>query len=146
MPKIVRKNRKQNRRRRRGVECVEVAVTLPLLFIICFATMQVCHRIHVSKMLYLATYEAIRAGGSPNGNEALARAIFQDRANAFGISGAELHLSNGFDTASPGARLAARATAPASENSLPVPLQFTLSSEVHGGKLIYHKEAAMPGS
>lgn len=133
-------NRRSSARRRRGVECVEVAITLPLLVIVCAATMQVCSRIHVSKMLHFATYEAVRAGGEVDGNEEIARKIFEDRTNALGIEGAVLNLSGGFDSAPPKSRITAAAYAPTAENSLPFPTYLVMPRTIKGGKVIYRKE------
>ncbi len=133
-------SRQRSARRRRGVECVEVAITLPIFILLAGVTLQIVHRIHVSKMLHLATYEAVRAGGEPSGNAAIARRVFEDRTKAFGIEGAKLFLSASFDRAKPRARIAARSTAPTAANSLPFPTYLILPSKITGAKVIYRKE------
>jgi hypothetical protein len=61
---------KQNLRhtpdQRRGVAVVELAICLPLLILIVFATIETCRMIHLQQMLKVTAYEGARIGITPH--------------------------------------------------------------------------------
>lgn len=131
-----------NRRQRWGVEAVEAAVTLPLLALAVFATVEIAHRWHVEKMLKIATYEAIKVGASVDGTSQDAIRVFEEHAKAIGIAGAKLDIDESlFDNAEFGERLRLEAFADPEQNKAPTPHVLPFSGDdLTGGRLIYHKE------
>lgn len=135
-------NPNARRRSRRGIEAVEAAVTLPLLALAVFATVQISHRWHVEKMLQIASYEAIKAGAAVDGSSEIALEVFERHASALGIRGAELQLDRrSFDFAEPGDPLEVEGRAPSSSNEAATPHVIVVSSDVlSGGRVTYYKE------
>lgn len=132
---------KLSRRSRKGVECVEVAVSLPLLVIAMFATIEITHRWHVEKLLKLASYEAIKVACARDGSSELADKVFQDRANALGIHDAKLFFNRRqVDKAKVGKLIRFRAVAPARRNQIVSPIGVNFSSTLSGGSVYYRKE------
>ncbi len=128
-------------RKRRGVECVEVAVTLPLLLIAAFSTIQISHRWHVEKMLKIATYEAVKAGAASDGNADAAQTTFASYCNAFGINDARLVMNTGrFNSAETGQILSAQGRARTRSNRLPTPVAIAFGNWMSGGTVFHRKE------
>lgn len=126
---------------RHGVECVEVAVSLPLLMIVTFSTVQICHLMHTEKLLRVASYEAMKAGASRDGDSAFAIRVFEEHAQALGVHDAKLQISiRDFDSAEPGDLLSVEAIAPVKSNRLPAPFNLNLSEFISGGVIQYRKE------
>lgn len=127
--------------KRRGVECIEVAVTLPLLLIAAFSTIQISHRWHVEKMLKIATYEAVKAGASSDGDATAAQTTFNEYCAAFGINEAQLVINTGrFNTAQTGGLLFAQGRAPTRANRLPTPVAIAFGNWMSGGTVFHRKE------
>ena len=119
---------------RRGVECVEAAVTLPLLTIIFFATIQLTHHWHVEKLLKIASYEAMKVGATSSGTQAEAEAIFDQHTRALGIANAQLQFSGpSLDSANVGDLIICMGTAPVSSNQFPSPINLSLSDTMPTG-------------
>lgn len=134
-------NPKIRSRRRRGAECVEVALTLPLMMIAMFSTITISHQWHVEKLLKLATYEAIKAGCATEGDADAAIAIFNEHTTALGINGAVLTIDEAaFNDAEMGDSLSLMGSAPASQNSVISPISIFQSDTISGGTVYYRKE------
>jgi len=128
-------------RKRRGVECVEVALTLPLLLIAAFSTIQISHRWHVEKMLKIATFEAVKAGAASGGDADAAISTFHSYCDAFDIKDATLGINRDkFGNAWTGRILSARGSAPARSNRLARPIALPLSASLSGGRVFHRKE------
>lgn len=126
---------------RKGIECVEVAVTLPLLVIAMFSTIEITHRWHVEKLLKLASYEAIKAGCSRDGDAEDADRVFQEHAAALGISQARLIFNrNRLNNSNTGQMIRFRAVAPAANNQIVAPFNVSFSPTLSGGFVFYRKE------
>ena len=133
---------KRLNKNRRGVECVEVALTLPLLLIAIFATVAIAHRWHLEKMIKLATYEAIKVGCAVDGDAEDAKRIFSQHVAAMGIEGATLNIDeDSFNDAKVGDLLRLRGTAPISNNRLLAPVSLSLDPNISGGWVFYRKES-----
>ena len=92
-------------------------------------------------MLKLASYEAIKAGASPDGTSEDAERVFNLHASALGIKSARLALSkNKFDNASTGEFLNVRGVANAKSNRFPAPISLDLNRVMSGGAVWYRKE------
>ena len=135
-------NSNARQRSRRGIEAVEAAVTLPLLALAVFATVQISHRWHIEKMLQIASYEAIKAGAAVDGSSEIAVQVFERHAAALGIQGAELLLDQrSFDFAEPGDPLEVEGRAPSASNEAATPHVIVVGSDVlSGGQIKYYKE------
>lgn len=128
-------------RKRTGIECVEVAITLPLLVIAMFSTINITHRWHVEKLLKIASYEAIKAGCARDGNSSDADRVFREHAEALGINRARLvYNRNRLDNAKTGQMIQVRALAPARFNQIMAPIQLNFSPTLSGGSIFYRKE------
>lgn len=126
---------------RKGVETVEIALTIPLLALVTFSTIQLNHHWHKEKMLKLATYEAVKAGARKDGKSTDVKRVFQEHCKALGIRNAKITFqSSRFDSAKTGTRLWARSSAPVKSNRLGMPFLIPLSSDLSGGYVIYRKE------
>ena len=134
--------RKSNRRHsRRGVECVEVAVTLPLLLFVTFGVAQISHRWHIESMLKIATYEAVKAGAMKNGDAQDVEQVFQEYTNALNIRDARIVFSRAqFNDDTVGRRLRARGVAEASQNRLKLPIYLEFGPEMRTGWVYARKE------
>lgn len=147
MPRSLKKRANSERRqkrhtkRRRGVESVEIALTMPLLVLATFATIQINHHWHVEKMLKVATYEAVKAGARKNGTSSDVNTVFQTHCKALGVRNARIMFNaRRFDSDVAGTRLVARGRAPVSSNRLNLPFNVTMSSQLQSGYVIYRKE------
>ena len=126
---------------RNGVECVEVAMTLPVFLIVVFATVELTHHWHVEKMLKIAAYEAMKAGADSSGTADDAIQTFEQHTTALGIVGAELELDeSSFDLANPGEMLSCRGIAPTTGNKIELPFELYASDTITGGWVYYRKE------
>lgn len=125
---------------RRGVEAVEAAMTLPLLTIVMFGTVQICHRWHVEKLLKIATVEAVKAGASVNGGTVEARAVFADHTEALGIEGAWLWITNTNAATPVGSWITGQGLAPSHLNRLPCPVRLDIGFNMSSGWVFYRKE------
>ncbi len=124
-----------------GVEAVEAAITLPLLTLVMFSTIQITHRWHVEKMLKLAAFEAIKAGASKDGDADTAVQVFNDHAQALGINDARLVIDHSrFDNAQTGDYLWVRGVALSKTNRFSAPINIQLSSWMSGGWVFHRKE------
>ena len=134
-------SRKKRRFNRRAVECVEVAVTLPLLMLVTFAVAQITHRWHVESMLKLATYEAVKAGAMKKGGADDVTRVFREYSNALGIQNASIVFSGSqFNDDTAGRLLRARGVAQAAPNRLDLPIYLDFGSEMATGWVYARKE------
>ena len=126
---------------RNGVECVEAAVTLPLMLMVFFATVQLTHHWHIEKLLKIASYEAMKVGAASGGTQADAVAIFNQHTESLGIVGASLEFSGpSFESADVGELLGCVATAPVESNEYPSPISLGLPDTMAGGWVYARKE------
>ena len=126
---------------RKGLETIEVALTLPLLTFVMFTTIQINHRWHVEKMLKLASYEALKAGAAADGSAEDVEAIFEQHAAALGINNAQIDfVQSQFDNADTGDYLWVRGIALANENQMPTPVTLPLGTWMSSGVTWYRKE------
>jgi Flp pilus assembly protein TadG len=58
---------------RRGTACVEAAVTLPLLLVLVFGSIEASNAIFLKQSLTIAAYEAAKAASAPSGTDEFAR-------------------------------------------------------------------------
>ena len=128
-------------RRRRGVEAVEVAMTMPLLVLTMFASIETTHRWHLENMLKLVAAEAMKAGASRNGDSTDAQAVFDAHVAALGIHEATLTFSEDFDDPTPGHEISVAATAnwAANRDFLPSAV-FWSSGTLKSGAITYRRE------
>ena len=136
------KNRSRRKRQLKGIESVEAAITLPILFFLLCPVLHLTHHWHVEKMLKIATYEACKAGGKVGGDRAAVLETFEEYTTAFGITNARLNVprSYKFDRMRAGRVFRLRATAPRASNNLPLPLSMNLSGTIYSGVVTYRKE------
>ena len=126
---------------RRGVEAVEAAITLPLLTIVMFSTIEIAHQWHVEKLLRIATAEAMKAGAASEGDSRDAIEVFNEHTRALGIQNARLVLNRRrFNDARTGQYLWCRGIAPANSNRLPAPVRINRSNVISGGWVYHRKE------
>ncbi len=126
---------------RRGVEAVEAAFSLPLIILILFPVLHICHNWHNEKMLKFAAFEAAKVVGSPNGSISEARQIFEEYTNAFGIKDAELEFEPlNYANLVPDTPFWVRGSAPMRGNKLALPLNLSFSNRLRSGQVIYRKE------
>jgi hypothetical protein len=59
--------RKQNRNHRRGLETVELAITLPFMTLLVFGLLQISAIVHLKHSLRAASYEAVRVASRYDG-------------------------------------------------------------------------------
>ena len=59
--------------RKHGVAFVELAVTLPLILLIAFATIEICSSYYLRQTLKISAYQGCRMGITPAGSGELAR-------------------------------------------------------------------------
>ncbi len=128
---------------RRAVEVIELILTLPLITLAIFATLEINHRWHQEKMLRVAVYEAMKAGASKDGTSADAIATFDANVQALGINGATLEFlpsQTSFDAATPGGELQLQATASTSSNAQLTPSVIVGLGDFDSGIIYYKKE------
>lgn len=128
-----------NARRSRGAVCVELAVTLPVLFLILMATVEACAMMHLTQSLYIAAYEATRVSLIPKSKQSdvedAANQLLQSRK----IKGSDIEISpNNFETAPIGTRITITVSAPAAAN-LPLAANF-FRQKVMSGSCTMMKE------
>ena len=132
---------KRRRKSKKGIEAIEVALTLPLLTIVMFATIQITHHWHVEKLLKLATFEAMKAGASETGTAQDAIDTFETHCAALGINDVELVIDETeFDSAETGDYLYLEGKALAQSNQILMPAQIGLSDWMNGGVICHRKE------
>ena len=130
--------------RRRGIEVVEVALTLPLLTVTLFGMIEITHRWHLEKMLKLATHESMKAGADVGGDSEVAEDVFLQHTAAIGINGAELLIGptvEEFDNGAEGQILELTGTAPASLNRAVTPPIINDQRDLSGGRITYWRES-----
>ena len=133
-----------NRKRRRGIEVVEVALTLPLLTVALFGMIEITHRWHLEKMLKMATHEAMKAGADVGGDSEIAETVFLEHATAMGIKGAELVVGpsdDDFDNGNQGQLLELTGTAPATLNRAVTPPIINDPRDLSSGLITYWRES-----
>ncbi len=137
------KRGRKSRGLRRGIEAVETAITLPLMTLVMFSTIQITHRWHVEKLLKICSYEAIKAGAARDGDSQDAIRVFEEHSAALGINGAVLRINEErFDNARTGMYLNVRGTAPARFNRMPAPINLNFNDWMSGG-FVYHRKEGL---
>lgn len=89
-PVAVRSRRCRGSRWRRGTAAVETAVTLPLLILLVFGSMELANGIFLNQALSLAAYEGAREACRPGGTSVTASARVSEVLSARGIEEYEL--------------------------------------------------------
>jgi Flp pilus assembly protein TadG len=127
--------------RRRGIEAVEVAMTMPLLVLTMFASIEMTHRWHLENMLKLTAAEALKAGAARGGDSGDAQAVFDAHIAALGIAEATLTFSEDFDNPTPGHQVSVAATANWAANRTFLPAAvFWSSGTMSSGVITYRRE------
>jgi hypothetical protein len=124
-------------KRRSGAAVVELAVCLPVIFLLLMASLEICTKIFLLETLTVAAYETAiegaRTGGTTTSAVARGTAILSSR----GVQGYAITISPAPDSAAMGTTLTVTVTAPSSSNSV-VPVQKfntgTLRAEVRAVK------------
>ncbi len=134
--------RQRSSHRRRGIESVEAAITLPILFLILCPVLHLTHTWHVEKMLKIATYEAIKVAGKPDGTYEDAVVVFEEYTNAFGITNANLIVPEQFqiEQLDRDELFYLRAEASRATNTLPLPFFVGFNGKIDSGWVYYRKE------
>jgi Flp pilus assembly protein TadG len=78
------------RSRSQGVAAVELAVCLPAIVVLVFASIESCSMIFLTQALQAATYEGARVAIQPSATSAGAIQRAQDILNGHGVSGATI--------------------------------------------------------
>ncbi len=127
---------------RAGVEAVEAALTLPLLVLLTFPMLHITHNWHTQKMLKVATFEAIKVMGSPDGTIEAAERVFHEYVDAFGIRNAQLEFANNvdYDNLNTDQLFWLRGSAPLTQNRLPLPFHLSFESTIRSSEVYYRKE------
>jgi len=115
--------------RRRGVAVSELAVTLPILVLLCFGTLEACGMFHLKQSLAIASYEAARVALIPetltDDVKYQAELILTGR----GVTDFTVTVSPDVETANVGDFIAVTSTADCSSNSI-------IGSVFFGGKQV----------
>ena len=103
----------------RGAAAVEVALVLPLLLLILFATIETCSMIHLQQALKVAAYEGARVAlinGTNEGNvQAAAQQVLKDRR----VGGGSVNIEpSNYGAAASGTMIQVTVAAPAKGNIL----------------------------
>jgi len=105
--------------RRRGAALVEFAVTLPLLVLILFATIEACSMVYLQQSLKIAAYEGVRVALVPGSQTSNVQRAVNQTLSERRINGASVSITpTDYAEASPGQYVRVTATAPAQGNSL----------------------------
>jgi hypothetical protein len=109
-----------NRRRpRRAMAAVELAVCLPVIVLLVFATIESCTMIFVTQGLHAATYEGARLAIQKTADTTQAIERAQMILDGHGIAGATIHCEPAdVTTAAPGELVAVVVSAPCSANRI----------------------------
>ena len=98
---MITNKRRKRKGNRRGLATVECVMSLPIIILITFGTIDVCSAMFLKESITIAAYEAARVGIPRGGTDALAQsrgeAIMNDRGIIY-ESGA-VSMSPSFDTA-----------------------------------------------
>lgn len=121
-----------------------MAVTLPLLVLVSFATIQISHRWHVEKMLKIATYEAVKAGTLKDGDASDVQRVFEEYTTALKIEDVQIIFDQGsFNNASIGDRLRARGTAETASNQYGLPIFVDFNTDVMTTGWVYARKEGL---
>lgn len=88
-----KKHKKGAKRFRKGVSTVEFAVTLPVLVVLVFGSIEASHTIQLKQGLTITAYEAVMQATTQSCNEAQARSRAEAIADAFEINDLEVRFS-----------------------------------------------------
>ena len=109
---------------RRGTAATDLAVTLPLLVVLVFGSIEMANAVFLRQSLNMAAYEAAKVITRPGSNEALARTRCDEILRVRKVSTYTLTFSPAVTTATPrGTQVTVNLTAPASNLSYG-PVQF----------------------
>lgn len=135
------KSYRRRSHKRRGVECIEVAVTLPVFITVMIATISICHTWHMEKLLRVASYEAIKAACRPEGTVEDAKRVFATQAESLGIAGSHLEVetSENFAPGMTGESIEVCGKARITSNWILAPVQLYFGDELRGGWIMHRK-------
>jgi Flp pilus assembly protein TadG len=124
----MQRNRLTNPQRnaRNGAYIVELAISLPVIIIVIFATIEICGMYHFRQSLKIAAYQGCRIGITPAGTSALVNAQCQMLLEQRGIENFTINLSQDPSTLATQDVLQVRVSAPTTGN---VPLAGWLRSQ-----------------
>jgi Flp pilus assembly protein TadG len=126
-------NRKLRHTRRRkptqrwGAAVVEFAVTLPVLVVLVFGTVEISNGIFLRQALSEAAYEGARAAARPLGTQVSTQARIREVLASRGIDNETVTFSPSPNTAARGTKLQVTVSVPASELGAISPLQYLQS-------------------
>lgn len=87
--------------RRIGAATVEAAITLPLLFVFVFGSIELSNGIFLKQSLTIAAYEGARTATRAGGTAAQAQQRIEDVLTSRGISGQTITITPNVNTATP---------------------------------------------
>lgn len=112
-------SRRLTKRRRRGAALIEFAVTLPLLVLILFATIEACSMVYLQQSLKIAAYEGVRVALVPGSQTSNVQRAVNQTLTERRIRGSSISITpTNYAEADPGQYVRVTATAPAQGNSL----------------------------
>ena len=104
---------------RQGNAAIELAVTLPLMALIVFGSVEVCSQIHTKQAIETAAYECVRTAITASATDAQVQAKMTEILASRGINGATLATKpSSINNVKPGDRITVTISAPAASNSM----------------------------
>lgn len=105
------------KRSRKGNAVVELAISIFLLFLVIFGSIEACNAIYLQQFISETTYQGTLAGIKPAATETTVRDFVTDYLDARGIDDATITIEgtdgSGFDLVSPGSAFFVRVDVPA---------------------------------
>jgi hypothetical protein len=107
----------QPRKLRKGVAAVELAVCLPILFVVVFGGIETCNAIYLKQTATSAAYEAAKISTGSGGTEFAARTRVTEMLASSNLTGGTVNFSPALpDTLSRGTRVVASVSIPTTNN------------------------------
>jgi Flp pilus assembly protein TadG len=86
---------------RRGVATIETAVTLPLLALLTFGSIELSNMMFLRQSMSIAAYEGGRSATRPGGSQGLAQTKIQEILSARGVTSYSVQFNPAITTATP---------------------------------------------
>ncbi len=116
---IRKENRQQDAPLRGGLAAVEFALSLPLLMILIFGSIEASNAIFLRQAMTITAFETAQVASSVGGTEVEAKARGSELLTAFNIQGATIDIQPPIDsTISRGTPMTVEITAPSKANSI----------------------------
>ncbi len=129
--------RMRRRKNQRGAAVVELAVCLPVIFLLLMASLELCTKIYLQESLLTAAYEAANVAARGGETTATATARASAILSSRNVAGFAITISPSPESCSKGTTMVITVTAPSSSNSV-VPVQKfntgTLQAQVRAVK------------